>query len=517
MPRKSISDEEIALIKAMLSRGLKNKDIQFHFNRPDRAVNSGRITDIRQGRYANSAEVAPASDEVLAEYLRPPPISSVIEIIITGASTESGHPASAEKIRNLFVKGLDSNWRLTATESDNVECKSNFGFKHADKWLKAIAGLSNNSGGFVLFGVHDQGEKGADQEDLSYLVAGMNSDAFTRADPSAFSKIVKSVFDPTPKFHIASATMDNMTVGILYVSRHEGRPVIATKQEGSIQEGDIFYRYPGQSSRIKYSDLRAMLDSRDADARMKILPLVERLLRIGPTNTFLADLTEGTLADGERTIQIDPALIQTLTFIKEGEFSDKAGAPTLKIVGELRTTSGATGTKVRLGLLTRDDLLRAFLTQDKPDDPLAYIKFAVEVGKGERLPLHYFGHLAGMAKRDLLEFINNTSGTVLSKRKYVRWLDFDAAFAKPSGKPKMILQRLLDGELPSAGTPIEAARIAQAITGLPRNRDFDKDAILLLLKKCFDISKETPSVSFVRRAICRLDEITYPFEDELSG
>ena len=47
MAKSSISDQEISLIKAMLARGMKNKDIQFFFNRPDRAVNSGRISTIR--------------------------------------------------------------------------------------------------------------------------------------------------------------------------------------------------------------------------------------------------------------------------------------------------------------------------------------------------------------------------------------------------------------------------------------------------------------------------------------
>lgn len=46
MAKRNINDDEIALIKAMIQRGMKNKDIQFFFNRPDRAVNSGRITDI---------------------------------------------------------------------------------------------------------------------------------------------------------------------------------------------------------------------------------------------------------------------------------------------------------------------------------------------------------------------------------------------------------------------------------------------------------------------------------------
>jgi hypothetical protein len=34
VPVRSIADDEIALIKAMLARGMKNKNIQFYFNRP---------------------------------------------------------------------------------------------------------------------------------------------------------------------------------------------------------------------------------------------------------------------------------------------------------------------------------------------------------------------------------------------------------------------------------------------------------------------------------------------------
>jgi hypothetical protein len=65
----SITDEEIALIKAMLGRGMKNKNIQFFFNRPDRAVNSGRITGIKDGNYGNSASISAATDAELDAFL----------------------------------------------------------------------------------------------------------------------------------------------------------------------------------------------------------------------------------------------------------------------------------------------------------------------------------------------------------------------------------------------------------------------------------------------------------------
>ena len=55
---RTITDEEIALIKAMLVRGMKNADIQFFFNRPGRHVNSGRITNIVSVRVRH-ADVRP--------------------------------------------------------------------------------------------------------------------------------------------------------------------------------------------------------------------------------------------------------------------------------------------------------------------------------------------------------------------------------------------------------------------------------------------------------------------------
>lgn len=60
MPRRSITDEEIALIKAMLARGMANKAIQFYFNRQDRAVNSGRISGIKHRDYGPEVPKASA-------------------------------------------------------------------------------------------------------------------------------------------------------------------------------------------------------------------------------------------------------------------------------------------------------------------------------------------------------------------------------------------------------------------------------------------------------------------------
>jgi hypothetical protein len=79
---RSITDREIALIKAMLARGSKNKDIQFFFNRPDRPVNTGRISTIRSGSYSNSGQIIAASEDELEAFLRSFNESTKVEVTI---------------------------------------------------------------------------------------------------------------------------------------------------------------------------------------------------------------------------------------------------------------------------------------------------------------------------------------------------------------------------------------------------------------------------------------------------
>ena len=317
------------------------------------------------------------------------------------------------------------------------------------------------------------------------------------------------MFDPTPVFRVTSAKIGGKTIGVIYVYQHASRPIIAVKQEGSIKEGDIFYRYPGQSSRIKYSDLRSILDTRDAEARAQILPMVEKLLQLGPKRSMVADLESGMLSDGGRTLQIDKQLLEKLCFVKEGEFSEVEGAPTLRLVGDVTAVEANGQTTTQLGMLTRSHILEAFLDQTKPNDPTDYIRFALEVGQNERLPLHYFARLAGMSREDLVAFINSTSATPTKKKRYIDWTKPDAAFHKAVGTPKAYLTNILTGNPPVVTNSTVAGHIGQAFQAMPSDANIDLPAFLKLLRKCLAVGEGTSAVSFLRRGICRIDELSF--------
>jgi hypothetical protein len=53
---RNLSRAEISIVKAMLWRGWRNDVIHFYFNKPFRLISSGRITQIKKGKYGASVE-----------------------------------------------------------------------------------------------------------------------------------------------------------------------------------------------------------------------------------------------------------------------------------------------------------------------------------------------------------------------------------------------------------------------------------------------------------------------------
>ncbi len=516
MPNRSITDEEIALIKAMLRRGMKNKDIQFFFNRPDRAVNSGRITGIGDGSYSDSGSIKEASDLELDAFLagfKATEVSAAVDVPAPAAVAPRSGPIDQDVLAAMFGRDNIGTWRFLHGESDAHECKKAFGLKFAHLWLRAVAALANNRGGYVVFGVHDRDDKKEGGIDLSYTVVGLTGEAPFSVNPVEITKKLKSTFDPTPRFQVAKIDIDGKSVGVLYVEQHPGRPVIATKADGDhIKEGDIFFRYPGQSSRIKYSDLRSLLDERDLQARKSVLPMVERLLQLGPSRAMIADLDAGTLGDGQTAIHIDEDLVKKIQFIREGEFEEKSGAPTLRLVGDVTVVEGREF--VKREIVTGADLIRDFLDQSVPYDPEEYIRCAVEASQMSWLPIHYFARKAGLSNEQFAALIFGHSGSATRKKLFCDKISGTVtAYKKAKGSDERHIAAMLSkGCIPAVATETEARKISMAIIGLTSRPPLAIDAVLALLKECaavLDGEERAMFMSVLRRAICRIDELYF--------
>jgi hypothetical protein len=235
------------LARAMLAKGMKNDQVHFYFNRVDRLISSGRIAQIKEGSYAK--DVAAASTDELTAFIAK---WNAEHAALYPKGPQS--PTDAEYIDALFEK-RKSAWHVRSGETDVVECKLNYAVN--GKIIRAIAGLANNRGGHILFGIKDK----------ALLVEGMSDDKFETLDPKVLNSHLVSFLDPVPRVARVSHVIDGKKIGVLHVEKHERAPVIALKEMGSdLREGAVYFRYVGETRQIKPGELRAIIEAREARA-----------------------------------------------------------------------------------------------------------------------------------------------------------------------------------------------------------------------------------------------------------
>lgn len=505
MAKRSITDEEIGLIKAMLRMEMKNKDIQFYFNRQDRAVNSGRITGIRDLSYG--PEVARASEDEAKAFMASFTPSGIVSPLFISEQSFTGpvDPIADKTLRSFFEKGSDGVWRCTAGETDEFECKENFNLRGFGRPLKTIAGFANHRGGYLFFGVKDKPD--------GFAVCGLNDDRFTRTDQNKFSQTIRAALEPTPRFRVAMLQLDSMTVGVIHVEAHSSKPVIAGKTEGDLVEGFIYYRYPGETRAICYADLRAILDERDRQSRESIMPMVQRLLELGPQDAMVANLAEGQLEGGHRPIIIDQQLVERIKFIRNGEFNEQDGAETLRLVGNVNAVdlSSVTTIKTVRTELTEESIVRNFIGRVLVEEPLAYVRQASHE-QSFLLPLFYYLHLAGQSRQgaiaDLKAHRNakpNTAKEIIRRLNGERTL-----FAQASGKRLVTLTQIREQAVGDITTVAQAKAVMDAMTGLKVADSAIFEYAIGLIIQALELWDEDRSlISYLRKAASRLDELIY--------
>lgn len=492
---RSISDEEIGLIKAMLARGMKNCDIQFYFNRPDRPVNSGRITGIRQGSYG--AAVPAAGESALDDF-----IASFSAKAKQGASSGHTPPSDDQRVLALFSKAKAGGWRLTGSETDEVECKREVEIKKLASVVRAIAGMANNKGGLILLGV----------ENLSGKVIGLPDDQFAKLDLVKLTLAVKAHLQPTPSFRKGTVEIDGAQVGYVCVEPCVDKPVIVHRPGDRLDDGAILFRYPAETAPIKFGDLKTLLDERDARRLRALVDVTSKIAEIGLENSAVLNTADGALQIGEHPMQLDQALLDQIKFIKEGQFDEVSGAPTLKLMGEITAAGGA---KLPGGrrLITDEDVLRNFLDQEPVLEPLEYIRFAVAGSRRGWAPIFFFGKQAGLSRQQLLLLIGQVETARVNAREKVvrRALGKQTAYAKHVGTPAKRLKAILEGDRTPPSDAKAASNTALALQGLADVLP-PKEDMLALLKACATKlieANELTAMSNVYRAAGRLDEVYF--------
>lgn len=394
----SLTDYEVSIIKNLLDNpDFKNQEIAGLINRyrgdASSDVSSGRISNIKNNQIQKYKNISACTDKEAQSFLE-----KVKNLKLIGVITKKG-PVSAATLKTLFPVHLTNNDKLNITETDQIECKQGFNIV-----MKTIAAFANNKGGYFAFGVKDK----------SWEVVGLNPaklKKFLEFDLKNINQKIRTSLGADLQVQKSLYEVGNKFIGIIYIAEAHIKPLIFTKSDGNekIAEGHIYYRYSGEDRLIAPQDLQKIIEDRIRDLSKTILTKqISQILDAGPTNAAVLNLETGTVDGSAGKFIVDESLLPDLKFIHEGNFVEKSGTPTLKLIGELQPINYVKTEKV-FGNISKDDIFSCFLNQVSVKNPAAFINALRDI-QTYWLPIFYYQRLAKFSVQQAIECLNDGIG-----------------------------------------------------------------------------------------------------------
>lgn len=436
---------------------------------------------------------------------------------------------------------------FNAGESDKIEYKQSFqlsGEIISRTYLKTICGFANNKGGVMAFGVTPD----------KFELVGIH-EKFENLDNKYFSTTFSDNIDGSFDYNFFTHRIEEKIIGFLFVKEANSKPVILKSNFDNSGEkgiaGDIYYRYPGRTSRISYADLRTLINREVKSEINKILNKVEYIASQGQENIAILNTQNGELNTENSTAKfvLSKEILKDINLIQEGKIVQTDGSPAYVIKGVVEVASERIVEKKVV--IHSGDIFESFFTQ-KCDDPKEYLKELL-YKESPYYPLFYYITKANLPVQEAIEFIKNQNepdiktgtknkiinrlnsqvnitktGKVFSGLKIEDYsfekLDKDfvaiAARLRLSGNARVVasarsaafafLKKQLD--IPKSLYKKHPKEIAEAFTHLNQkdikaNDTFYLKALSLLYKEIKHT--DTTSKSAFRKAVCYCDEALY--------
>ncbi|TDK43346.1 AlbA family DNA-binding domain-containing protein [Algoriphagus formosus] len=222
---------------------------------------------------------------------------------------------------------LNSKGLIKQRESYDLEFKETFHFGDSlAEYLRSIVGMANNKGGEIIFGIKDKPRE----------PKGLQNNKFEDCDPNKINQFLSQYFSHEVLWGMEVHEYYGKEFGRFWVDEAPQKPIVCTKvYKNILREAAIYYRYRGETKEIAYPELAKILANEREKEKKLWLRHVEKIGQVGPQNIHLIDTFNGEIQTGHGKILLDKTIADKLKFIKEGQFSEKDGAPTLKLVGEV--------------------------------------------------------------------------------------------------------------------------------------------------------------------------------------
>lgn len=431
-------------------------------------------------------------------------------------------PLSDDVLSDLFRISDSDPTRIIKREDSRVEFKTSYSHAGMAEYFRTIASFANNKGGYIIFGIGNNPRSLIGLKDRKL-------DQFESLKTEEFTKNLCEYFAPEIKWSHVTYDFSNLKFGVIYVYPLEQKPAVCKKvydhsQENySLKEGDIYYRYGGRSEKIHYAELLRIIDENRNKEEEKWLKFITKASKIGIDNACLLDIESGWISGNKGQILIDESLLKKLAFIKEGEFNEVSGKPTLKIIGNVEVCSkeiivmNSKADKKPIAI-SDSEIIGKFLNNIKVESPKEYIKQICNSTTGY-LPVYFYINLASITKEAAIEIIELTISRSQAKKKLLerikgRYISLNlfspnlsvAARKKIEYKNYWLNQQLSE--------PVENLKYClQSLLYVTdaefrENSSYIRERLFELFKTYYEYADSTSATNF-RQAICRLDEALY--------
>lgn len=217
-------------------------------------------------------------------------------------------------------------------EGQELEFKEQFNLAALADYFRDFSAFSNNKGGYLIYGIKDMPRTRTGMSEKSI-------EQFEKVDPEKITGYLLEVFSSDICWEAALIEVGGISLGVFKIYEASTKPVIAKKDEGknqTIKSGEIYYRYGGRTQKIQSAELENIINKRIAQNNNQWLDLMSKIGKAGPQNAAILDTERALIEkDDSRILVLDEGLAGKLKFVKEGQFVEKGGAATLKLVGDI--------------------------------------------------------------------------------------------------------------------------------------------------------------------------------------
>jgi hypothetical protein len=430
-------------------------------------------------------------------------------------------PFSKENLSKIFQVNPKISNRLISRESSTIEFKSNFHLgRELNRYGRTMAAFANANGGYLIYGVADKPR----------TLMGMTNKKFVDLEPHVLTEFLNNKFSPEIAWDAFIHYIGSKEFGIIYTYESLDKPIIAKSDGGNVfQEGDILYRYRARTERIKYSELRNIIEEQKQNVHDVWFKHLTRISKIGAENAAIFDPNSGTVTGKSGQFIIDKKILPKLRFIKEGEFKEVTGKPAIRVVGDAKVLAtgeiSAERTKIETRVIHSADIIIAFLKQQKVNNPVDYITEICH-GSTAYMPMYYFMKQAGYRINDAVESVKCNEHCNLSvKSRLIDRLSLNDPrihYSIPKSDTPLTLKKwslrknILEKKLKKK-IEIEDLRQTLYVIQTLKKDEIDIDYLFPILlywyKNLWSEIRQVSQTEF-RKAICHLDYVLYRQEVE---